>query len=185
MSTEDPFDGREYDGRVFNTRHERLFFIGRLSPSQRKEWLRNHPDRWQTREDFLRDRQARTENNVKAEPAEPSSATSATEVPAGGKSDGPSPALGEDKPQSDRIVTNTVTPAIADRETTATSGDKIVVDNRRFISERRVAEMLGISLRTLQRWRKEGEGPRSTKIGRKPFYELDELQKWIDREKRR
>ena len=58
MTTENPFDGREYDGRVFSTRHERNFFIGRLSRSQQKEWLRDHPDRWQTREDFLRDLQA-------------------------------------------------------------------------------------------------------------------------------
>ena len=184
MSTEDPFDGREYDGRVFNTRHERLFFIGKLSPSQQKEWLRNHPDRWQTREDFLRDRQARTGNDVQTEPTEPSSTTPATEVPISGEADGPLPAPGEDKPQPDKVATNTVPPAIANRETMATAGDEIVINERRFISERRVAEMLGISLRTLQRWRKEGKGPPSTKIGRKPFYALDELQKWIDREKR-
>ena len=46
-----------------------------------------------------------------------------------------------------------------------------------------VAEMLGRSLRTLQRWRKKGKGPPSTKIGRKVYYELNDLQEWIDRGK--
>ncbi len=185
MTTEDPFDGREYDGRVFHTRQERLFFIGKLSPRQRKEWLQNHPDRWQTREDFLRDRQARTGNNVQAKPTEPSSTASATAVPTGGESDAPFPVPGEDTRQSDEAATNSAPPTIDNRDATATAGDEIVINERRFIGERRVAAMLGISLRTLQRWRKEGKGPRSTKIGRKPFYELDELQKWIDTEKSR
>ena len=52
MTTENPFDGREYDGRVFRNRHERNFFIGRLSPRQREEWLRDHPERWQTVRNF-------------------------------------------------------------------------------------------------------------------------------------
>ena len=70
MTTENPFDGREYDGRVFRNRHERNFFIGRLSPRQREEWLRDHPERWQTREEFLRDLQARAGTDVEAEPPE-------------------------------------------------------------------------------------------------------------------
>ena len=84
MTTENPFDGREHDGRVFRDRHERNFFIGRLSPRQKEEWLRDHPDRWQTREEFLRDLQARARTDVAAEPTEPRSTPSATEVPTGG-----------------------------------------------------------------------------------------------------
>jgi hypothetical protein len=38
MATENPFDGREHDGRVFAHRHERNFFIGRLSPRARRLW---------------------------------------------------------------------------------------------------------------------------------------------------
>ena len=85
MTTENPFDGREHDGRVFRDRHERNFFIGRLSPRQKEEWLRDHPDRWQTREEFLRDLQARARTDVAAEPTEPRSTPSATEVPTGGE----------------------------------------------------------------------------------------------------
>ena len=76
MATENPFDGRENDGRVFRNRHERNFFIGRLSPREKEEWLRDHPDRWQTREEFLRDLQARARTDVEAEPTEPRSTKS-------------------------------------------------------------------------------------------------------------
>jgi len=95
------------------------------------------------------------------------------------------PVLSEDKRLSDKPVTNTTSPTIANAEATASVEDEIVVGGRRFASERRVAEMLGLSQRQLQRWRKEQKGPSSTKIGRRVFYELDELQKWIDRKKDR
>ena len=96
---------------------------------------------------------------------------------------------GEDKRQPDKPATNTAPPTIANPEATApataAAGDEIIIGERRFIGERRVAEMLGYSLRTLQRWRTEGKGPPSTKIGRKVYYELNDLQEWIDREKSR
>jgi hypothetical protein len=97
MITENPFDGREYDGRVFSSRHERNFFIGRLSPRQRVEWLRDHPERWQTREDFLRDLQARAGTDVEAEPPEARSATPLNEVRTSSVSDDSLPAPSEDK----------------------------------------------------------------------------------------
>ena len=189
MTTENPFDGREHDGRVFRDRHERNFFIGRLSPRQKEEWLRDHPDRWQTREKFLRDLQARTGTVIEAEPPEARSPKSINEVRTNSETDGLLPMPGEDKRLPDKPATNTAPPTIANPEATApataAAGDEIISGERRFISERRVAAMLGYSLRTLQRWRTEGKGPPSTKIGRKPFYELTELQKWIDREKSR
>ena len=187
MTTANPFDGREHDGRVFRDRHERNFFIGRLSPRQKEEWLRDHPDRWQTREEFLRDLQARARTDVAAEPTEPRSTPSATEVPTGGESNGLLLVPGEDKRQPDKPATNTAPPTIANPEATApataAAGDEIVIDDRQLIGERRFAEMLGRSLRTLQRWRTKGKGPAFTKIGRKVFYELNDLQEWIDRGK--
>jgi len=186
MSTENPFDGREHDGRVFRDRHERNFFIGRLSPREKKEWLRDHPDRWQTREEFLRDLQARAGIDVEAK-TEPRSTPSATEVPTGGESNGLLLVPGEDKPQPHKPATNTAPPTIANPEATApvtaAAGDEINIDGRRFFSEPRVAKMLGCSLRTLQRRRMEGKGPPATKMARKVFYELNDLQEWIDRGK--
>lgn len=95
----------------------------------------------------------------------------------------------EDERQPDRPATNTAPQTIANPEVTnpgtAAAGDEIVINDRQLLGERRVAEMLGRSPRTLQRWRTEGKGPPSTKIGRKIFYELNDLQEWIDRGKTR
>ena len=91
--------------------------------------------------------------------------------------------------QSDKPATNIVPRTIANPQAstpaTAAAGDEIVINDRHLLGERRVAEMLGCSLRTLQRLRTKGKGPASTKIGRKVFYELNDLQEWIDREKSR
>jgi Helix-turn-helix domain len=183
VTHENPFDWREYEGHVFRDRREKNFVIGRLSRRQREEWLRNHRHRWQTREEYLRDQQARLGTDVAAEPTEPRPMPSATEVPTGGESTGRLLVPGKDKRQPDKPATNTAPPTIANPEAMAPAtpaGDEIIVDGRRFFSEPRVASMLGCSPRTLQRWR-----PPSTKIGRKTFYALDELQKWMDREKSR
>ena len=161
MTTENPFDGREHDGRVFRDRRERNFFIGRLSPRQKEEWLRDHPDRWQTREEFLRDLQARARTDVAAEPTEPRSTPSATEVLTGGESNGLLLVPGEDKRQPDKPATNIVPRTIANPEAAATAGDEIIIDGRRLLGERRVAKMLGCHPRTLQRWRRKGKAPRA------------------------
>ena len=93
----------------------------------------------------------------------------------------------EDERQSDKPATNIVPRTIANPQAstpaTAAAGDEIVIHDRHLLGERRVAKMLGCSLRTLQRSRTKGKGPASTKIGRKVFYELNDLQEWIDRGK--
>ena len=91
-----------------------------------------------------------------------------------------------DERQSDKPATNIVPRTIANPQAstaTAPAGDEIVIDGRHLLGERRVAEMLGYCPRTLQRKRTEGKGPAFTKIGRKVFYELNDLQEWIDRGK--
>ena len=92
-----------------------------------------------------------------------------------------------DEWQSDKPATNIVPRTIANPQAstpaTAAAGDEIVIDDRHLLGEHRVAKMLGCSLRTLQRSRTKGKGPASTKIGRKVFYELNDLQEWIDRGK--
>lgn len=92
-----------------------------------------------------------------------------------------------DERQPDKPATHTAPQTIANPEVTnpptAAAGDEIVIDDQQLLGERLVAEMLGVSLRTLQRWRKQGKGPPSTKIGRKVFYERNDLRKWIDRGK--
>jgi predicted DNA-binding transcriptional regulator AlpA len=58
--------------------------------------------------------------------------------------------------------------------------DEVVIDSRRFVHQRRAAAILGRSQRTLQRWRKEGIGPPSTKIGRTVYYEISKLLEWLE-----
>ncbi len=128
MTTENPFEGRAHGNLVFHARHDRVFYIGRLSPRQRKEWLRDHPERWQTREDALRDLQARAGTDIKAEPPESCSTTLANEVRTSAESEGPLPVPAEDKPLPDRPATNTTPPTIANAEATATAGDEIKDD---------------------------------------------------------
>ena len=46
-------------------------------------------------------------------------------------------------------------------------------------SEVEAAKQLGISVRTLQRWRREGGGPRFTRLGlRRLGYQESDLQTW-------
>jgi len=95
----------------------------------------------------------------------------------------------EEERQPDKATTNIAPRTTANPQATtparAVTDDKIVIDDRELLGERLVAETLGCSLRTLQRGRKKRKGPPSTKIGRKVYYELNDLQEWIDRAKNR
>jgi hypothetical protein len=59
------------------------------------------------------------------------------------------------------------------------TSDELIVDGRRLVSERRAAEILRVSHRTLQRWHDGNIGPPRTKVGRKNFYDLERLQPWL------
>jgi hypothetical protein len=157
MTTDNPFDGREHGGLVFRTPLERIFFIGRLSPSQQEKWLRDHLERWQTREEALRDLRARAGTDVEAEPPEARSTTSANEVRLSGEVDGPLPAPAEDKRLPDKPPMNTAPLTIADAEATAAADDEITIGEPRFISERRVAAMLENSQRQTAQQEREGK----------------------------
>jgi hypothetical protein len=92
------------------------------------------------------------------------------------------PVPGEDKRQPDKPATDTAALTITNPEATAAAGDEIIIGERRFISERRFAAMLGRHPRTLQRWRKKGKGPPpSREISGRFCYEINEVQEWIDR----
>ena len=51
-------------------------------------------------------------------------------------------------------------------------------------SETQAAEMLGVSPRTLQRWRVTGEGPQYTKLGKRVGYTEQALRKLIEESQR-
>lgn len=160
---EDAFEGREFGGYVFRDRHDRNFFIGRLTPREREKWLRDHPDRCQTREDFFRERQARAGTDVEANTAGACPTTSANEVQTTGASDGPSPV--EDERQPDEPAANNAQQTIGSPKArspeTADDGDEIFINGRLFLHQRRVAKMLGRRPRSLQRWHRKGQGHRA------------------------
>jgi predicted DNA-binding transcriptional regulator AlpA len=51
----------------------------------------------------------------------------------------------------------------------------------KFLNEKQVAEIMGVSVKTLQRWRLFGEGPEWKKFGAAVRYPADALQAWIER----
>ena len=50
----------------------------------------------------------------------------------------------------------------------------------KFLNEKQVAEIMGISVKTLQRWRLFGEGPEWRKFGSAVRYPADALKAWIE-----
>jgi hypothetical protein len=56
----------------------------------------------------------------------------------------------------------------------------------RFLGEKEVEEVTGgaIKIRSLQSWRQRGGGPPFYKFGRKVVYREDELQAWMNEQRR-
>jgi predicted DNA-binding transcriptional regulator AlpA len=48
-----------------------------------------------------------------------------------------------------------------------------------YIAAGALAEQLGVSLRSLERWRETGTGPRFTRLGRRVVYLRCEVDKWV------
>ena len=55
----------------------------------------------------------------------------------------------------------------------------------RLVKERDAAERLGISVRTLQKWRLQGDGPRFVKLGHSVRYDGEDLEAYIGSSRRR
>ena len=56
---------------------------------------------------------------------------------------------------------------------------------RRLLTERQASDKLAVSPRTLQNWRRYGEGPRFVKLGTAVRYVEGDLDAWIDEQVRR
>jgi predicted DNA-binding transcriptional regulator AlpA len=50
-----------------------------------------------------------------------------------------------------------------------------------LLDQKTTAKLLGLSVRTLERHRLAGTGPRYARLGRLIRYRQDDLQEWIDR----
>ncbi len=49
----------------------------------------------------------------------------------------------------------------------------------------RAAELIGMSKRTLEKWRSEGNGPPFLKLGRRVLYSVADLEEWLRSRRRR
>jgi len=52
----------------------------------------------------------------------------------------------------------------------------------RLLTERELAEMLGVSVSTVRHWRYSLQGPPVRKVGRAVRYSIDEVERWLDAE---
>ena len=48
-----------------------------------------------------------------------------------------------------------------------------------FVDTRQAAELIGMSKRTLEKWRVEGNGPPFLKLGRRVLYSRADLKAWL------
>jgi predicted DNA-binding transcriptional regulator AlpA len=62
------------------------------------------------------------------------------------------------------------------RNTEKLLAEKLLAD---FLTQHETAAELNVCERTLDRWRRLGEGPPVTKIGRKVLYRRASVQKWL------
>ena len=54
----------------------------------------------------------------------------------------------------------------------------------RLVTERDASELLGVSVRTLQKWRLQGNGPQFVKLGHAVRYDVKDLEAYIERARR-
>lgn len=81
------------------------------------------------------------------------------------------------------VAADSLSGAVADKQKSASQSHYGFVQkpgfNIPFLMPKRVAELLGISLKTLERMRKDGSGPPYRKIGKKHIrYSVVELDAW-------
>lgn len=53
----------------------------------------------------------------------------------------------------------------------------------RHVREQDLSDRLGLSVRTLQRWRWQGKGPPYLKLGGRVVYRLADVEEWEERNK--
>jgi excisionase family DNA binding protein len=85
-------------------------------------------------------------------------------------------------PYPDRTARQ-VTPATAGWQNPAASrlGSREMPD---LLTQQQLAEELQVSVRTLERWRREGTGPPWVRVGRSPRYRRQDIDRWLEATRR-
>jgi excisionase family DNA binding protein len=51
---------------------------------------------------------------------------------------------------------------------------------RQFLAPNDLAELLGVPVRTIYRWRWTGDGPRGFRVGRHVRYRAADIERWLE-----
>jgi excisionase family DNA binding protein len=54
----------------------------------------------------------------------------------------------------------------------------------KLLTQQQLAAELQVSLRTLERWRQEGNGPAFIRVGRAPRYRRADIDAWLDQQRK-
>lgn len=53
-----------------------------------------------------------------------------------------------------------------------------------YLTERQLSVELGVSVRTVIRWRRQQEAPLHTRIGRRVFYHFKDIESWLQQRRK-
>jgi excisionase family DNA binding protein len=62
----------------------------------------------------------------------------------------------------------------------AAAGSSGAERTRQFLGPNDLAELLGVPVRTIYRWRWTGDGPRGFRIGRHVRYRVADIERWLE-----
>jgi Helix-turn-helix domain len=170
-------DGLRFlDTPLMRAERARCLYLGKLT-RERPKWLRDNPD-----------------NARPLTAAEQAALASPTEHAAEALAPVPSPALlsearpnstadvlrpqTENRPHQDEQSAPVMPPVVTSPQVPSTR-DEIIIDGRPLLTQQDAAGILGASVRTLQRWHQKNVGPLQIKIGRRVYYDPDELTAWV------
>jgi predicted DNA-binding transcriptional regulator AlpA len=172
--------GLIFDGLVFATYRDRSLYI-RTVIRDRPQWLKDHPEVWETIENAERkDARRLTAQEIRGEPSGIGPSSPAGADPQNDSSDTAEvdDVRLEDLSPSDRLsLPKTASPAIAP-SAPSSIGDEVTINGQRYVSAEQLAAILGISLRTLSRWCKKRGSPSKIKVGSKVFFAADAIPEW-------
>ena len=170
----------------FTTPRDRGLYLGSLV-RDRPLWLKENPGAWQRIQNLQQEVPvqplAESESNVGTIPARPSSHASSPAVQNNGNDDAEAgladiPARDSSPPQK---PVQTIVRRVIDASPQASPAEsEMTIGSRRYVSARRLASMLGVSLRTLSRWDAAGTGPPKIKIGKKVIFDLGKISEWLE-----
>lgn len=150
----------------------------RTSTGQQSKWRQDNPDN--CRPLTVAERTAlalRAEHAGTALSAPPPPMLGRTEIAASRTAASVPPRIEHRLPRDEQSAP--VEPPMVTGPHTPPTRDAIIIDGRPLLRQEDAAAILGVGVRTLQRWHKKNAGPPHIKIGRTVYYDPDELTAWV------